>query len=396
MALMFARFGRITEEPPRRSVRNAVALRLWAVALCVLLFPAAELVAEEQRPLRLSFVGDIIPHDVVARMEDHGRIFQEVAPLFHASDFTFGNVESAVDPDEPWRTFPRFNMHPELLEAAIAGGMNVFSLANNHTTDLGRSGVYATAESMRRLAREHEIAYSGIREEPDGSFEVTEIEHPEYRIGFVAASGFVNVAEGAELTYLVNTGIMRNQGADLEEFLSFLEAESAEYDLTILSFHDGIEYEHHPHPRTVEFYRSAVERGVDIVWGHHSHTLQPWELIERDDGRRALVMYSMANFISGQTIPVDPEETMRPLARAGDSAVFRAAVAVTDRGASVEAVDPVLITHYQEPEGGVSARFMETILELPQEEGWEEFYRTRIEHIGRFPRGYDDPELIVE
>lgn len=46
--------------------------------------------------------------------------------------------------------------------------------------------------------------------------------------------------------------------------------------------------------------RFAAENGADIILGHHPHVLQPPAWIERADGRKSFVFYSLGNFLSGQ------------------------------------------------------------------------------------------------
>ncbi|MFP3472169.1 CapA family protein, partial [Micrococcus sp. SIMBA_144] len=39
---------------------------------------------------------------------------------------------------------------------------------------------------------------------------------------------------------------------------------------------------------------------VDIIFGHHPHVLQPIQTYKTSDGREAVVVYSLGNFLSGQ------------------------------------------------------------------------------------------------
>jgi poly-gamma-glutamate synthesis protein (capsule biosynthesis protein) len=44
-----------------------------------------------------------------------------------------------------------------------------------------------------------------------------------------------------------------------------------------------------------------VQWGADVILGSHPHTAQTMEYIDRPDGTRGFVLYSMGNFISAQT-----------------------------------------------------------------------------------------------
>jgi hypothetical protein len=72
----------------------------------------------------------------------------------------------------------------------------------------------------------------------------------------------------------------------------------------IFSYHGGEEHFGVPWPRRRAFLRRVSELGVDIVFGHHSHSIQPIELV---DGR--VIVYSPGNFVMHQ--PREPEGTAR-------------------------------------------------------------------------------------
>jgi len=66
-----------------------------------------------------------------------------------------------------------------------------------------------------------------------------------------------------------------------------------------VSIHWGNEYQHLPTKRQQDIAHALVDAGCDILLGHHPHVLQPIELLEVH-GRKALVAYSLGNFISNQ------------------------------------------------------------------------------------------------
>jgi poly-gamma-glutamate synthesis protein (capsule biosynthesis protein) len=67
----------------------------------------------------------------------------------------------------------------------------------------------------------------------------------------------------------------------------------------VVSVHWGNEYQRQPTKRQRDIAKRLVEAGCDLVLGHHPHVLQPAEIVEAG-GRKALVAYSLGNFISNQ------------------------------------------------------------------------------------------------
>ena len=63
-------------------------------------------------------------------------------------------------------------------------------------------------------------------------------------------------------------------------------------DIWIMSLHWGTEFVTYPNREQVEMAHQLIDRGFDIIYGHHPHVFQPIE--EYNNG---LIMYSMGNFI---------------------------------------------------------------------------------------------------
>jgi poly-gamma-glutamate synthesis protein (capsule biosynthesis protein) len=101
-------------------------------------------------PLVLTFAGDIMAHTVNFMMDDYRRIYEDLRPVLTADDLSFGNLETPVADSLPMSTFPSFNVHSAYLRAAVDGGFDVFSLANNHANDHASSVFAAPSPPYRR------------------------------------------------------------------------------------------------------------------------------------------------------------------------------------------------------------------------------------------------------
>ena len=287
--------------------------------------------------LVLSFTGDLMAHAPNWRMEDYDRIYAGLGNLLLEDDLSFSNLETPADPDKPYATYPRFNVHRPYVEAAVRAGVDVFSLANNHTNDQGLASSFRTLDTLdairrdRTAAGESDLHYSGIRREVGDSMVVTEIELPGWRIGFVSVTHILNDTRGSEATYVVPFWKPEAE----ETFFRFVAEHSGKYDLFIVAFHGGDEYVLAPPARVQRFLDRTYEAGARIVWGHHPHVMQPWQIrYDFSLGRAVgLVMPSMGNFISGQTWFLGPGQASTQRAYTGDSAVLQVRV-LRDRGTS--------------------------------------------------------------
>jgi len=248
-------------------------------------------------PISLSLVavGDILMHQDVKRaaeMDPAGlpALWADLVPLFQGADLAFGNLETPVAPltGQPGVPF-QFN-GPETLPAALrASGFTVLSTANNHAFDQGASGV---SETLNRLRAEHLVAIGSGEDRPRAEA-LQIVERRGLRVAFLGFTDIFNI----DLNRRATEPWVRP--LDLEPALDAVCEARGRADLVVVSIHWGNEYQHLPTKRQRDIARSLVDAGCDVLLGHHPHVLQPLELLE-SNGRKALVAYSLGNFISNQ------------------------------------------------------------------------------------------------
>ena len=245
--------------------------------------------------VRLVAVGDIMMHQDVKRAEaeDGGgfpALWADLVPLFEGADLAFGNLETPVAPTtgRPGRPF-QFNAPAALPPALRASGFTVLSTANNHAFDQGRKGV---VETLDRLRQAHLVAIGSGEDRPQAE-----------AVQILARNGLKVAFLG--FTDLFNLDLDRKatepwvRPLDLEPALAAVREARSKADIVVVSVHWGNEYQHTPTKRQRDIARKLVAAGCDLLLGHHPHVLQPMELMTVD-GRRALVAYSLGNFISNQ------------------------------------------------------------------------------------------------
>lgn len=242
------------------------------------------------KPLTLAFVGDVmLDRGVKKSVEknaggDYNWLFQEVGELAK-SDLLFGNLEGPLsDQGADLGNLYSFRMEPKALLALKAAGFDALSVANNHAGDWGLA---AFQDSVYRLTRAG-ILVTGAANEA-GKFPAQTLILGGQRIGFLAASdvGPAWLAPGKNQSGLVL--------ASDSAWPAAISEAAAATDLLIVSYHFGDEYQTEPNARQKELARLAIDRGAQLVIGHHPHVVQP---VERY--RDGLIAYSLGNFIFDQ------------------------------------------------------------------------------------------------
>jgi poly-gamma-glutamate synthesis protein (capsule biosynthesis protein) len=245
--------------------------------------------------LSLVAVGDILMHQDVktAASQDPGgfpALWADLVPLFQGADLAFGNLETPVAPTTGRPGVPfQFNAPDGLPGALRASGFTVLSTANNHAYDQGPKGVRETLERLR----EARLVSVGSGEDRGQAERLVLLERQGLKVAFLGFTDLFNL----DLNRRATEPWVRP--LDLEPARDAVREARRQADLVVVSVHWGNEYQHLPTKRQRDIARALVEAGCDVILGHHPHVLQPVELLEVD-GRKALVAYSLGNFISNQ------------------------------------------------------------------------------------------------
>jgi len=245
--------------------------------------------------LSLVAVGDILMHQDVktaAAQDAKGfpALWADLVPLFQGADLAFANLETPIAPQTGRPGVPfQFNAPEHLPEALRASGFTVLSTANNHAFDQGPMGL---RETLVRLRAEGLVAVGSGEDRPKAEA-LQMLERRGLRVAFLAFTDLFNL----DLNRRATEPWVR--ALDLEPALRAVREARNLADVVVVSLHWGNEYQHLPTRRQRDIAKALVAAGGDLILGHHPHVLQPVEVLEIE-GRKALVAYSLGNFISNQ------------------------------------------------------------------------------------------------
>ena len=306
-------------------------------------------------PLTLVFAGDIMAHAPNYRNTNFERIWRDITPLVSQGDLSFANVEAPVADSLPWSTYPQFNMHPEYVEAAIAAGFNVFSLANNHTNDQSLQGI---KETKKYFDTRKGIWACGVKEKSGDALTYKIIEKNGWKVLFVAITELLNSPDSASYIDYYPSG--EKKRAQLLEELKNLQEKSG-CDLFIVSIHcDEAEYVLPVTENHRAFYKKIIEEcNADIIWANHPHVVKPFEesaasshytqtLGQKE--RKAFIMYANGNTISAQRTNPQFSAPETPRDYTGDGLIVKLNATKNQNGEVILSdYEPHLITTYITP-----------------------------------------------
>ena len=278
--------------------------------------------SQEIQTLSLLFLGDIMAHAENFKMQDFNKIWTEVKPIFSKCDFVFGNIESPIDDRRPFSSYPEFNMKNSYPKAMIDAGINVFSLANNHTNDQKIDGILQTFLWAETNENSNKIYFSGIKNIPNSEITYKIIEYNSWRIIFCAITEILNQNIGKEYINFVNyTEQGRNDFIKTVNNIRHLN----ESDIFILSIHSNeTEYVKDVKESRKKYYHSLLENGVDVIWANHPHIVRERELIGDKNSKKIkkIILYGNGNTISGQRRNPQFKNPENSRDNTGDSLMF--------------------------------------------------------------------------
>ncbi len=313
-----------------------------AIALCTfLLIPASGCSGwERDNSARISFTGDIIMHIPVkscalrndSRDAATGKsinnggfdyIFGRIRETLGASDLVVSNMEFPVSPPFESKPFV-FNCRPEVLGAMKKAGITLVTIANNHITDQDHRGVLSTISYLKQYGIDYIGAGAGEAAARTGYVYAKN----GIRVGLLACTGVINTAfPGPAAAIHINNFYKK------EKIFEDIDNLMKRSDFRVMVIHYGDEYSTEPGPRETALIHEYMDRGVDLVIGHHPHVLQRMEVYRAPDGRDCVVFYSLGNFISNQSSEVMVGASREKLSTR-DSVIVTAVLTKNGRGIS--------------------------------------------------------------
>lgn len=263
------------------------------------------------RPLpsvsRLLVAGDIMLGRRVASEAPGGAAstLQPMRRLLAGADLTIGNLESTLSDDgRPRQGDDSFAADPRMLSALNRAGLDLLSLANNHTGDYGPRALRQTL----RLVEESPIQQVGAGRSADQAWRPVVLTTHGVDFGFVAFNAIGETPRAtrdrpgaAEIRMQPRTGPLDR--ADLARMNAIVTRLAKRVDVVVVLAHWGDQYTNVPHPDQRRVGAALVRSGADVVVGGHPHWVQG---VQVERGR--LIAHSLGNFVFDMDFSVPTQE----------------------------------------------------------------------------------------
>ncbi len=244
---------------------------------------------KQGREIRLLFGGDVMLDWGIADMiekKGYEYPFAGIKDFLQAFDFRFCNLEcpiSAEGEPHPVKKYI-FLAKPDFIESLVYAGFDGVSLANNHTSDFGKTAFINTMTSLSQKG----IRFTGAGINVGSAHLPISMDTRGIKY---AIFGYSFIAENETFPTDSTPGIA---GSSLDLIKEDIRQFRALNDFIIITIHWGFEYSSYPLDEQIETAHAIIDAGADAVIGHHPHIFQGIEIYNNRP-----IFYSMGNFIFG-------------------------------------------------------------------------------------------------
>ncbi len=238
------------------------------------------------------FTGNYDPIAKYLQMADWAVVNQET-PLGGDEGYVGSSVEYDYIKDRTrwgsYHGYSTFNTPNEVALELMRTGFNVVTSATNHSSDYGWKAVRNTLEFW---ANYPDITVLGIHNSQESQDTISVLEKYGIRIACL------NYTYGLNLSSATNEAPYSIDKLSEQRVRSDVTRAKEMADFVVVFVHWGEEYQMSANSYQKRYRDLFLELGVDAVVGAHPHIVQPMEWVEREDGHRMVVYYSLGNFIS--------------------------------------------------------------------------------------------------
>lgn len=206
-------------------------------------------------------------------------------------DLNFANIETVISDDNQLTPESKafvFETHPDAIKHLVSIGFNLMNTANNHAYDFGIAGIHETIKNTEQIETENaDIHFFGVGFKKD-------LLQPKVftKNGYKFAVASLSILDSRFKATETQPGLLHIRDREqFHELVKNMKMVSAHYK--ILSIHNGTEGQVELDAGQKEYYEYAIKNGdIDLIIGHHPHSVRPIEKI----GDK-YIFYSLGNYL---------------------------------------------------------------------------------------------------
>ena len=240
----------------------------------------------------ITAVGDLLiidglAQDLLGRNSEEAQ--EELKEILGESDLILGNLECPITDFDSKLPGELWNLKMDVRLAPLLSVFSGLCLANNHILDYKWEGLKDTMRELNKIG----VKFCGAGANIDEAEKPVIFNCDGFTVAMVAFTDRNWYPAGPE-----SAGSYTWQRERSENLIRSLKEKT---DFVVAHMHQGYEFIDYPGPEELSFARTLINAGVDLVLGHHSHTMMG--AARKGPG---VVVYGLGNFV------FDPEHYPSP------------------------------------------------------------------------------------
>ena len=249
-------------------------------------------ISESDSIIQMSAVGDILcsqamlddGYDKDNNRYDFSHMFGNVSNYIDNADIIMGTMETGIVSSK----YNDKRAPKEFAEAVKASGVNLVTIAHNHSLDNGVDGLKETKDNLQ------DIGFEVVGDKLENSNAVIIKEVKKTKIAFLTYTSLMDNKEKRtnEELNCINMYSKEQAKSDIE----YAKKEGAEYICVMIHWGDAISNTVNDEQKQIAQF--LVDNGVDMILGAHPSVMQDMEVLQNKDGKNVFIAYSIGTYIS--------------------------------------------------------------------------------------------------
>ena len=249
-------------------------------------------ISESDIMIKMSAVGDILCSEAMLDdaynkendTYDFTHMFENVSGYVNNADIVMGTMETGITSGE----YDGKNAPVEFAKAVKNSGVNLVTIAHNHSLDNGIDGLKETKENLS------EIGFDVVGDKIDQANAVLIKETKNTKIAYLTYTCFLDNEGQQNKNELECINMYSEEQAKKD--IEYAKEKGAEYICVMIHWGDAIS-------ETVtneqkEIANFLVDSGVNMIIGSHPSVVQEMEVKQNKDGDNVFIAYSIGTYIS--------------------------------------------------------------------------------------------------
>lgn len=242
--------------------------------------------------IKMSAVGDILCSEAMLEdayneelnTYDFSHMFNKVSGFIDNADIIMGTMETGITDGE----YSDKNAPIEFARAVRNSGVNLVTIAHNHSLDNGVIGLQETKENLQQLG------YDVIGDKLENSNAVIIKEVKNTKIAFLTYTCFLDNED--QKTEADKNCINMYSEEQVKSDIEYAKGEGAQYICVLIHWGDAISESVSEEQKNIADF--LVNNDVDLIIGAHPSVVQPMEVRQNEDGENMFIAYSIGTYIS--------------------------------------------------------------------------------------------------